>query len=367
MLNNIINSQISHNVNEINRLKYLNDKRVNKLKMNKNNSKETVKYNIVQTNKQQFFKSSNKLELNCNNLENPFQIDEMYQNVNENIKKINNVYKLKYKNADATGFGDFIRGCYFLLEFCERYNIDVDFHIYDSNIKNYLSYFISKPILNDAIAKNTYKFIKINCKFTNEHGIIGYDIDDNNNDFINYLNSQIFYSNNIFINTVNFPTHFINKKHIDYMKTILEPTSVLKIELNELMSKLGVEKNHYITYHIRLGDKYLDNQNETIDYNVLNKIIYKLNIDSNKTYLLLSDSIVLKQILSVRYVNIKVMLNEIVHSIENDDAKIKNTLLDFYLMSNSTQIISFSIYPHGSGFSKWCATTYEIPYICYAV
>jgi hypothetical protein len=56
-----------------------------------------------------------------------------------------------------------------------------------------------------------------------------------------------------------------------------------------------------------------------------------------------------------------------VHTLENDINSLKNTLIDFYLMSQSKQIISFSVYQHGSGFSKWCAVTYEIPYVCYSI
>jgi hypothetical protein len=36
-------------------------------------------------------------------------------------------------------------------------------------------------------------------------------------------------------------------------------------------------------------------------------------------------------------------------------------------MTYSKYIYSFSVYDHGSGFSKWCATTYNIPYICYSL
>jgi len=44
--------------------------------------------------------------------------------------------------------------------------------------------------------------------------------------------------------------------------------------------------------------------------------------------------------------------------------KVKNTMLDFYLLANSDAIHSFTAYPHGSGFSFWCAKTYGIPYSC---
>lgn len=43
---------------------------------------------------------------------------------------------------------------------------------------------------------------------------------------------------------------------------------------------------------------------------------------------------------------------------------VKNTMLDFYLLSYSNSIHSYTCYHHGSGFSQWCAETYNIPYKC---
>lgn len=357
MLNNIINSDISHNYNEINKLIFLN-----KQKEDKNKNKNEEKYNILDIDKKNYFKITNSI-----NLDYILKKDESKNNIHKNIKKINNVLKINFKNASSTGFGDFIRGCYFLLEFCELFNIDLDFHIYDNNVKYFLKYFYLKPIVNEKIANNIYKFININSSFTNNNGIISYEIDDNYDDFINYLNIQPVYASNIFINTVQFPSHFIHQKHVNYMKTILEPTNFFKIEIDNLMNNLGLVKNDFITYHIRLGDVFLENQFELIQNNQLYQIIEKLNIDNNN-YLLVSDSLLVKKILTKKYSNFKTIDDEIVHTSQNNNVdKIKNTLLDFYMMSNSKKIISFSIYPHGSGFSKWCATTYDIPYICYAV
>ena len=39
-------------------------------------------------------------------------------------------------------------------------------------------------------------------------------------------------------------------------------------------------------------------------------------------------------------------------------------MIDFYLLSLSREIFAFSAYKHGSGFSYWCAKTYDIPYVC---
>ena len=50
----------------------------------------------------------------------PFNINRITE---KGIKIINNVYQSKYDfgRSNCTGLGDFIRGCYFLLEFCDEY------------------------------------------------------------------------------------------------------------------------------------------------------------------------------------------------------------------------------------------------------
>ena len=63
---------------------------------------------------------------------------------------------------------------------------------------------------------------------------------------------------------------------------------------------------------------------------------------------------------------LKMFFNEITHfgeGVDLDYNKVKNTLTDFYVMANSKKIYSFSVYEHGTGFSRWCAETYNIPYI----
>jgi hypothetical protein len=46
----------------------------------------------------------------------------------------------------------------------------------------------------------------------------------------------------------------------------------------------------------------------------------------------------------------------------NSEIPILDTLIDFNIMRFSNFIISFTAYGHGSGFSKYCATIYNIPF-----
>ena len=67
----------------------------------------------------------------------------------------------------------------------------------------------------------------------------------------------------------------------------------------------------------------------------------------------------------------KFIIHDIIHvadaTHESDLTSLENTMIDFYIMSYSMAITSFSVYLHGTGFSNWCAITYNIPYECYYI
>jgi len=102
----------------------------------------------------------------------------------------------------------------------------------------------------------------------------------------------------------------------------------------------------------------------------LNKEIF-YTINQNKqpitSCLVLTDNMELKHIIAKTFPAIKILFKPIAHlgqGVVQHDEAIKNTLLEFYLMSRAASIVSFSSYEHGSGFSQWCAKTYNIPYVC---
>jgi hypothetical protein len=67
MLNNILNSQISNNINEINRINYLN-KINNKINRNKSDNKDKNKFSNTVIKKQNFFNIKNDVNLKYNAL-----------------------------------------------------------------------------------------------------------------------------------------------------------------------------------------------------------------------------------------------------------------------------------------------------------
>ena len=93
----------------------------------------------------------------------------------------------------------------------------------------------------------------------------------------------------------------------------------------------------------------------------------KNDIKNNVNYLIIADNNEIKLLLKNMFPNFRIIIKDITHLGEGivlEEDKVKNTLIDFYLLSMSNNIMSYSSYDHGSGFSCWCATTYNIPYSC---
>ena len=364
MINNIIESDKTTRI--------LDDKRINKIN-------QKINQKINNKNKIPVFISLKRNNKFTNNLmfDNNKHISNDNHNINKNnkivkleptIKTIHNVFKSSFNNnANPTGFGDYIRGCYFILQFCREYNLSYDFHIIQHPISKYLTYFNNKQV--DIVSSKVDKCEYLNAISINDtNNEISYQIENNKiNDFIEFLNTRTKYGGNVFINTHYYPRNIINKADILFIRQILQPTEEIINDVNKKLNNLFLKKHTFDVIHVRMGDDYLLNKNKLLDVNKLNNLFKYIKILPNNNYLLITDCYILKKyIINVYpYLNIKFILNDITHTVDNaTENGVKNTLIDYYMMSYSNNIHSFSTYIHGSGFSKWCATTYGIPYSC---
>lgn len=385
MLNSFMEQQKKHNINELNRLTNLakksnnyENKKTKLIKKYNNNTSLQKKIDDIEQI-QEYHNIDNVLTINvCNALLKNYEWDFLNnvkpQEIKNNmishlIKKINIVYQYEYLNREpVTGFGDFIRSCYFINQFSEKYNIEICFHINEHPIKKYLHYFQNNHSINKQISKNIPFFKTINYVYVNNNNIIKYKYQNIDEILINYLNSLQLYDGNIYLYLINHPneeyiTH-INKEKI---AEILKPTDYINNKITYAMSCLKLNKGNFKVIHIRTEDEDVNN-----DILLNNRICYIINtlksiITTNEYIFLITNNNNLKNILIQKCPKIKTIFNEIAHTAhkETSDEKIINTLKDFYIMSNSNYIYSFSVYIHGSGFSKWCAVTYNIPYVCY--
>ena len=153
---------------------------------------------------------------------------------------------------------------------------------------------------------------------------------------------------------------------------MLEPNKEMNEYINETMYKIGITKGRYTVIHIRSGDIYLDGKSHVSSKSkyfkkIHNEVYHIISKNKNMDYLLLADNNDIKTFLCNSFSNIKVIYNVMTHLGEGkvlERQKVKDTMLDFYLLANAVRINAFTTNFHGTGFSLWCAKTYNIPYCC---
>jgi hypothetical protein len=281
---------------------------------------------------------------------------------------IENVYQERYNNnINATGLGDFIRGSYFLLEFCNNNNIPCNINILNHPVSQFFEMYKNKqPLIYNNI--NKFELTNFNPHISHEKFITNISNHSINDDLIKFLSKQNVFNKKLYIYTIAYPTLTIPQKHREYMQRILAPSARIKSLVDKMLSELELVSKNFTIIHIRYGDDFLIQHKEKFKKSHLKAIENTLNnLNTSQKYLLISDNTNIKNILQLNHPFLKIHLNEITHTGEGlniETHKLQNTMIDFYLFSHATNIIAFSVYPHGTGFSKWSAETYSVPYSC---
>ena len=189
------------------------------------------------------------------------------------------------------------------------------------------------------------------------------------NEYIKHLASLYAFNESVFNYNILFPMTSIESFETNVVKDMLEPSVEMTNYVNEMGQQLGLMQP-FIIIQIRSGDIHLKDNDQKLCssyFNTIKRKIEKIVSIHSKTILLISDNNALKYLLHECFPYIKLYFKDITHLGEGcklEKMKIKNTLLDFYLMSRSNYIYSFTSYPHGSGFSYWCSKIYNIHYHC---
>ena len=131
------------------------------LKLNNNNNDNTKIHMDLKTTDKHFntFVSTLTDEIDIDELKNKeekynkLQIDLTLKLLQLTKPIIENIYQEKYINTSATGLGDFIRGSYFLMQFCDDNNISYNINLLNHPISQFLEIYINKqPLILDIKA-----------------------------------------------------------------------------------------------------------------------------------------------------------------------------------------------------------------------
>lgn len=273
------------------------------------------------------------------------------------VKKIVAVYQLQYTNGPVYGLGDFIRGCFYLIHVCKKLGVIFDINFSNHPLSTYLEGHDSKmPTIN----YNNISKMEIPTNYETPPSPLS--IYTKVTDLLRNVKSDVYYTSSSL-----YPIFKINQTDIDFIKSKLIPNVEMKKDIKQEMTNLNLIHRNFSVIHIRLGDEYLFNNN-VLDQCVVDKIFNTLMVllnNKSRKYLILSDSTELK-LLFKSYDNCVFQNKQITHLGENlvlDQESVRNTMIDWYLMSRANHIYSYSMIAHGSGFSMWCAVVYNIPII----
>ena len=282
---------------------------------------------------------------------------------NHTLRKLVNVYQLQYKNGVAQGLGDYLRGCFCLLQISNMLGLQFDMDLRNHPMYKFLQHNeddIVYPInYSDLYRYEDLNYIPINPKKYNK------DSAHFMTELIKRLNTLKGENHYFFCHSLPIFDHFTPRGRRFVMSKIM-PNEIMQQHINTNMEKLGLKPRQYAVIHIRCGDNYILKNNQLQEKMVNNVVSVLLkSIKTTNTYLILSDNNQMKLIIKKIFPHVIIHMNDITHlgeSTDQTDESIKNTLLDFYLMSNSYQIASFSAYNWGSGFSQYCSVIYNIPF-----
>lgn len=283
---------------------------------------------------------------------------------NKKLSTIVNVYQQVYKNGGNQGLGDFLRGTLFLFYIGELLNlqIEVDF------CNHPMSFFLlnNKSKYKHILYSNIESEIKVYNHMDKE--FVTYFIKKLNN-----CTSSIFFTfTNLQLN-INIDKYI--QPFISLLQPALSPNHLMKSNLVLRFNNFNILPFQYTVIHIRCGDFYM--LNNMVKRNVENQklqhthIIYILNYLKNyvptqqNPIFLISDSNGIKTLICKYFKKILTAIKPIMHLGESNNYtkdSVMFTLLDFYTLCNAKNIISFSPYCHGSGFSKYAALMHNIPF-----
>ena len=261
--------------------------------------------------------------------------------------------------SDFQGFGAYLASTLFLHYYClqKKYKL-INSYEFHSAFKNS---FFSNPL--PGIKPNTTETIPIIHTF------------DELEDYIASQSSSVIYisfyrgTTDILFNRTKY------LESIDFIKSqCLNVSDTLTKKINTLFETILMSKQQYIAVHLRVGDEDLV-QNEGIYkplYNCFLKNIENLILPllENDKIIIISDNITLKKILKTNYAHPNLYIMETIPKHTGiqthiEDSCIDDTLVDFFILAYSKQILIVSAqHQHpivSSFFSRYCGCIYNIP------
>jgi len=286
---------------------------------------------------------------------------------NNILEKIVNVYQIQFIDFKAPGFGDYLRGCFTMQQIIDTLNTYCKTNVtFDMDVSNHpMSQVLitaSNPIDYTTLGNfhiDVLKVVKDESDIAFQH-ILGQTVD-----YMNTIKEKTFYT---------FCCKFaiyddILPRHKELMRSKLIPNEFMVAHIASVKEEMGIDQ--YSVIHVRCKDENSFPQGD-LDAAFIQKVkgLIAANTDAfpeegeldhkPKKYILITNNDKLKKALNIQSRK-SLACHTGQDSVQSFEA-IRDTMTDFFLMSAATEIIAFSPYMHGTGFSMECAKLYDVPY-----
>jgi hypothetical protein len=279
------------------------------------------------------------------------------------LQKIVNVYQVQFIDFKAPGFGDYLRGCFTMMQIIDTLNEYCNTNVtFDMDLSNHpMSQVIVTEGRNPAVAYAALGNFHIDVlEVKKEESDIAFQhILGQTVDYMNKLHQRTFYT---FCCKFAIYKEFL-PRHREFIKSKLIPTEAMASYIDSVKESMGIRDGQYSVIHVRCGDEssFPHSFARQIDEKFIEKVkkLIADNTGSDK-YILITNNDTLRGALNIPSWNPRIC-----HT--GQDSKqsfesIRDTMTDFFIMSKALSIVAFSPYYHGTGFSMECAKVYDIPY-----
>jgi hypothetical protein len=271
---------------------------------------------------------------------NPIHNVNFYNNLNSNINsKKSIIHVLDYSN----GFGDYLRGSIFLAQCAKFFDINLKLDVSKHNISNCIENDNKTHNINPQI--HSFFYVDDNT-YSNKIELILLI-----NNFKKSNNTHLYITTNL-----NYNINIVTRDIQNFINSRFKFKNFYYGEVKKLFTL-----TNYNVLHIRCNDDCFDGYFN--DISLISKI---KNLQLNKNTIVISNNYSLKQKLNKLF-GFYFIDSKAVHTANtsNNSNDLYTTIIEYIILSKSSQTYCFSYYKHGSGFSEQCSVLHNIPYTAF--
>ena len=273
---------------------------------------------------------------------------------------VTQVYQPMYADGvAATGLGDFVRGCLCLTQLCAILQWPLRISLAAHPVARWLAY----PSLPPRAPARVHRWAELNhtpalLAGGNE---ISHEPALGTGEMIRRFRDAV-QEHGAELCAIAFPpmAHFAPHQKVGIVHA-LTPTRDIRLGVSAFIRSLPSPM--FSVLHVRAGDDTFscEMSQERIDA----IITFITPFTPTMPCVLLTDSLALRRALCLRSTFHVFSDEPPAHTCSATADQLRTTVAELHLLSQAHNIRAFSVYTHGTGFSKWIALLHDIPYQCH--